>query len=325
MGVLGVDRHDAIMTLDGARGPQILSDDQLRFECNAVLKKSQGTRDQLLKDLFNLSACANKMGENEYIASDGRTIPIDGKKRMGVELSATCTIDGDQMLLVHPQTGPVVVPIEIKGVSILAYLSLNSFVTVVPISVVKTFGLRTKPMASDKFISPIGRTISVSAVVDELKFHLGSIEVCLNNAVVVKNEVEGMMDGILLGRDFFASAAWVRCSTRLQDKTFVITDGGYTDNLFLPDQADELRYYSRDGKTCRLPFVHIANLATSEMFFLLTIDDDMLKTVFGECEWCCRCFPSDGMLKCERGGKSHFYCDEECKSQGDEIRALLGR
>jgi len=180
-------------------------------------------------------------------------------------------------------------------------------------------------MASDKFICPYGhgRHISVSAVVDELKFHLGGIEICLNNAVVVRNEVEGMMDGIRLGMDFFASAAWVRCSTRLQDSTFVITSGG-TDNLFLPDQADELRYYSRDGKTCQLPFVHIANLAASEMLFLVSIDEDISKTGFEECQWCCRCFPSDGMTTCERGGKSHYYCDEECKSQGDEICALLG-
>jgi len=55
---------------------------------------------------------------------------------------------------------------------------------VVPLNVVNTFGLRTKPMASDKFICPFGRHVSVSAMVDKLKFHLGGIEVRLNNAVV---------------------------------------------------------------------------------------------------------------------------------------------
>jgi len=141
----------------------------------------------------------------------------------------------------------------IKGVPVLSYLSPNSFATVVPISVVKTFDLSTKPMASNRFTSYDGRQVSVSAVTDELKFLLGDIETCLNNAVVVENEVEGLMDGVRLGMDFFESAAWIRCSTRFVGNTFVITDGGYTKNVFLSDQADELRYYSRDGKTCQLP------------------------------------------------------------------------
>ena len=130
------------------------------------------------------------MSMNEYIASDGRTIRIIGKKFMKVELSATYTLVGDQVLLVHPETDPVVVPIKIIGVSILkiipkkAYLSLESFLMVVPHNVVNTFGLRTKPMVSDKFICPFGQHVSVSAVVDKLEFHLGGIEVCLNNTVV---------------------------------------------------------------------------------------------------------------------------------------------
>ena len=37
-------------------------------------------------------------------------------------------------------------------------------------------------MASDKFICPFGCHVSVPVVVDEPKFQLGGIEVCLNNA-----------------------------------------------------------------------------------------------------------------------------------------------
>jgi hypothetical protein len=208
----------------------------------------------------------------------------------------------------------------IKGVPVLSYLSPNSFATVVPISVVKTFGLSTKPMASNRFTSYDGRQVSVSAVVDELKFLLGDIEICLNNAVVVENEVEGLMDGVRLGMDFFESAAWIRCSTRFAGNTFVITDGGYTKNVFLSDQADELRYYSRDGKTCQLPFIHITNLSNYEMMFLVTMDEDSYKSCFVDCQWCCRYFPSDGMMKCDSSDK--YYCNEDCKSRGDEIRVL---
>ena len=59
----------------------------------------------------------------------------------------------NQTKLFPPQNGPVVIPIVIKGVPVLSHLSPNSFATVVPISVVKNFGLITKPMASNRFTS----------------------------------------------------------------------------------------------------------------------------------------------------------------------------
>lgn len=50
------------------------------------------------------------------------------------------------------------------------------------------------------------------------------------------------MDGVRPRMDFyFESAAWIPCSTRFADNTFVITHGGYTKYVFLSDKADELR------------------------------------------------------------------------------------
>ena len=84
--------------------------------------------------------------------------------------------------------GPVVLPIGMKGVPILASISPNSFVTVVTQNIVQMFNLKTKPIHSD-FIVADGSPIIVAAVVDELNFNLGSVEICLNNAIVllVKN------------------------------------------------------------------------------------------------------------------------------------------
>ena len=207
---LGIDRHEAIKEVGiGNHGPQVLTDDQLRFECKAVMNKSEGTREELLQELLDFIEHSNvKSGVGECIVSGGNPIPID-LDTIRIELSSTFTLVGgrdNQTKIFPPQNGPVVIPIVIKGVPVLSYLSPNSFVTVVPISVVKTFGLSTKPMASNRFTSYDGRQVSVSAVVEELKFLLGDIEICLNNAVVVENEVEGLMDGVRLGMDFFESA-----------------------------------------------------------------------------------------------------------------------
>ena len=324
----GIDRHEASEQISGKRGPHLLTDEQLRFECKAVGINSEGSRSHLLSELHN-SISASKLDNTDFRLPDGTTIPIN-MSEIKVELSATTGIVGggdNPLVIIPPETGPVVIPIELKGVSILASLSPHSFVTVVPLSVVRTFGLKTKPITSSQFIDYSGRSISISAVVDELTFNIDSVEVCLNNAIVWEKETDkvgGIQRGIQLGMDFFESAAWTRCSTKFGGgNTFVVTDGGYTNNAFYQTQPDELRYYSRDGKICQLPFIHITHLARSHSIPIITLSGDMSKNDFGECQWCCRYFPSDGMLPCEHGSIKHYYCDEECKSKGLAVRARI--
>ena len=319
----GIDRHEAGEQISGKRGPHLLTDEQLRFECKAVGINSEGSQSHLLSELQK-SISASKMSSCEFSLPEGGTIPIN-MSEIKVELSATTGMVGggkNPLVISPPETGPVVIPIELKGVSILASLSPHSFVTVVPLSVVKTFGLKTKPITSSQFVDFSGNTISISAVVDELTFNIGSLEVCLNNAIVW--ERESWVRGIQLGMDFFESAAWTRCSTKFGGgNTFVVTDGGYTNNAFYQNQPDELRYYSRDGKICQLPFIHITHLARSHSIPIITLSGDLTKTNFGECQWCCRYFPSDGMLPCEHGSIKHYYCDEECKSKGLAVRSSI--
>ncbi|KAL7541954.1 hypothetical protein ACHAXR_011382, partial [Thalassiosira sp. AJA248-18] len=325
----GVDRHYASGEIGDGRGPHVLTNEQLKFECIAVGAKSEGTRQELLKELNNyVSSVEYKMGTQDFRMKDGTTIAVNVGSDMKLELSATASVvsDGDNPVFVcPPDKGPVVVTIEVKSVPVLAWLSPYSLVTVVPISVVNSFGFKTKPLSSSQFTGFDRSQISVVAVVEEFKFRLGSIEVCLTNAVVLSEESD-LTKGIRLGMDFFESAAWTRCSTRFAGDIFVVSDAGYTKNLFLPEQKDELRYYSRDGKICQLPFIHVENMADSHYIPVVTLDYGLSKTSFDECQWCCRCFPSDGMLKCEDKGTQHYnrhYCDEECKSQGESIRARI--
>ncbi len=127
------------------------------------------------------------------------------------------------------------------------------------------------------------------------------------------------MLSVQLGMDFFESAAWTRSSTSFAENISVICDGGHTDNLFLQDQPDEFQYYSCDGRIGTAQFVHITNFGDTEFMPIVTIPAD-LSTQFAECQWCCRMFPSDGMLECpDRPAFNRFYCDAECKSHGMAI------
>ena len=195
---------------------------------------------ELLATMANNSS--GKMGCSD-INVDNQVISVDMDDKMMMEISATggTSVHGleNPTIICAPLNGPVVLPFKVKGVSILASLSTNSFVTVVPSSIGDTFRLKTNPMASSQFLSILGCNVSVCAVVDEFTFFLGSIEICLNNTIVLTHESD-LQISVQLVIDFLESAAWMRCSTRFADKTFVITDGGYTKTMFMEDQPDEI-------------------------------------------------------------------------------------
>ena len=271
------------------------------------------------------------LGEFGNVTVENKSIPINEENiRVELTLSTTFITGGDDptMFIGHTM-GPVVIPIEIKGIPIFASLSPNSFVTVVTQSVVQMFNLKTKPIHSE-FITANGGPITVAAVVDELYFKLGRVDICLNNAVVLPVE-NNCIRSVQLGVDFFDSAVWTRCSTRLNEgDTFDVTDGGGMRDLLMPNQPDELRYYSRDGKICQLPFIHVKELGDFCNLPIVSLPGDM-STQFAECQWCCRYFPCEGMVKCLKEESTdststqyRYYCDEECKAQGRAVHAGLG-
>ena len=310
---LGIDHHESggDMAALANRGPHLLTDEQLRFECKVVIGKTEGTRESLLKELLRAMKESSRSGTGDGVQ---------------VELSSAFTlVDKKSGRLLHPpHWGPVMIPIQVKGVPILSSLSPSSIFTVVPKSVIKSFGLKTKPILSSQFVDINGKRIKVAAVVDEIRFFLQDIEICLNNAVVLKNET-GIMS-IQLGKDFFETAMWTRCSVRLSDDAYVVSDGGYTTNMFMKDQPDELRYYSRSGKICQVPFIHIKNYSGDVSAPKIVMLPNFSARC-GECQWCCRYFPCDGMLKYDDGNDGNstrefrYYCDEECKAKGMATRS----
>mmetsp|Transcript_29075 Transcript_29075/g.64493 ORF Transcript_29075/g.64493 Transcript_29075/m.64493 type:complete len:849 (-) Transcript_29075:131-2677(-) len=330
----GTDRHAATEIMKTfERGPHLLTDEQLRHECLARNINADASRSDMIDALT-----PKKMQGRQpfYTNQNGRlqqTASIDMDSHMRVELSATTNLvagTDNATFFAAPEGGPVVIPIKLKGIPIFASLSPQSFVSVVPRSIVETFGLQVRDITSSQFCSFDGGTVTVSSVVDELKFYLGDLEICLNNAVVLRNE-RGMVGSIQLGMDFFETSAWTRCSTKLGG-CFVITDGGFSMNEFVREERvcpDELRYYSRDGKICRLPFIHIENLAETGKIPIVSIPGpEEAPTRFGECQWCCRYFPCDGMLREEgetpNGERPSYYCDEDCQARGMTIRNGTG-
>lgn len=323
---LGIDHHEAggEMNSQTHRGPHLLSDDQLRFECKMIIGKSEGTRESLLEELLRSMKESTSAGSTVKIGDETYPVNEDGVQ---VELSASvcCRIKRKNLIFHPPQWGPVVVPIQVKGVPILASLSPHSMCTVVPKTVATTFGLKTKPISSSQFIDVFDKKIYVAEVVDEIRFFLQDVEICLNNAIVLNNE-SGIMN-IQLGKDFFETAMWTRCSVRLADDVYVVSDGGYTTNMLMKDQPSELRYYSRGGKICQVPFIHIKNYSgrvkAPTIIRLPNFSDKC-----GECQWCCRYFPCDGMLKYDDNDNDsstrefRYYCDEECKAKGLATRSV---
>jgi len=320
----GIDRHEAGGELTGGtkRGPHLLSDEQLRFECKVIIGKTEGTREALLKELLR----SMRESSQTSICTDDNSNMEDVK----VELSAGATILSGDTGKIHgfyaPKWGPVLVPITVKGVPILASLSPNSVFTVVPKAVVKSFGLKTKPIASSKFVTVTSGIVDVAEVVDELRFFLEDVEICLNNAIVLKTE-PSIMRSVQLGMDFFETSLWNRYSVRLTDDMYAVCDGGHTADMFMKDQPDELRYYSRDGKICQVPFIYVNKMGCETSMPVVSLPGDF-SAKCGECQWCCRYFPCDGMLKLkndddENNGSARsfcYYCDEECKAKGMAIR-----
>jgi hypothetical protein len=324
---LGIDRHEAGGKVTGGtrRGPQLLTDEQLRFECKIIIGKTEGTRESLLEELLRTMRTSSNSSVDVNIG--GKSFSVK-KENINVELSISASmICGTENLTVlqAPQWGPVVVPIQVKDVVILASLSPSSIFTVVPKAVVRTFGLKTKPITSSQFIGLSGKHVDVAEVVDEFRFFLKNIEICLNNAVVLKNE-PSFVKSVQLGMDFFETSLWNRCSVRLQDNNYAVIDGGYTSHMYMKDQPDELRYYSRDGKICQVPFIHVRDFGGETSLPIISLPGDF-SAQCGECQWCCRYFPCDGMLKYDDNNGSvstrefRYYCDEDCKAKGMAIRS----
>ena len=294
------------------RGPAELSNDHLDMECQARrIRTASASRDEKIAKLL----------------SGGTGMPPNVK----LELSATCSIQlgdphgegRDFVLYVAPKGGPVVIPITVNSVPVLAWISTGSPLTCMSKKFVQTHGLQLTNLKSKDFIAANGASVGTVTVVKEFVFNVGGIRVSLNNAIALADTT--MVVGVQLGMDFFESASWTQCCTLVtmgeneKDTSLVISDGGADMTLLKacrnnkPLLSEELRFYSRTGAMARVPLSHIHNYGDSESLSIISLKDT---TRFQECDWCCRLFPTTAMIaciECGQEGRAVFYCDTTCR------------
>jgi len=136
-----------------------------------------------------------------------RELRIDYTLNPNLELEMGSTrglITGEKMIIA-PKDGAALIPIVLKSVPLLAYISTRSLHTAVSPQLVKLFGLKKLGLTSKKFRDFDGRkTSSTVTALEEFEFMFGTIKVALNTAIEV-NLPQHI--GIQLGLDFFASSA----------------------------------------------------------------------------------------------------------------------
>ena len=284
----------------GPFGPNALSSEQLKQECyewNIVgfLTSEERRRKKILRCL-----------------SQRRIIPH-------VELNSVVPItDGKHVILMVPKEGPVVIPIKIKSIPVLAFISTTAYCTLVSPALIELVSLKRKELKSTGFESIVGGadTDGEFTALESFNFQVGDVSVSLDHAV--EATLPDCM-GIQLGVDFLQSGAWCLVDVKLEGETsdqgdsFVTVDGfGYTMNSAI--NRDELRYYARDGTSFRTPLLHLQpfkdGIVTRTLHVIQGND-------FQECSWCCRTFP--GNMVQDAVSLSH-YCDDSCQSQAIKLQ-----
>ena len=164
-------------------GPFVLKEEQVLQECRArKISASRKTIDELR-----------------------RALVVHRMPKMEAELGATKTMQGNELAVLAPKNGLVVIPIVIKSIPVLACVSTRSPCTVVSSEFVAAFGLKKKNLKTDRFRDMVGKKYkSVSTALHEFEFTIGGIAVQLDSAV----ETSNLPVGIQLGFDFLMSAAY---------------------------------------------------------------------------------------------------------------------
>ncbi|KAL7578824.1 hypothetical protein ACA910_016045 [Epithemia clementina (nom. ined.)] len=315
--LLGIDHRNEEESSE-PRGPWVLTDKQLEIECEArgVLDNRDLTRQERLEEMQ-----AEPKLSLSYL----------------LELSSTRSfvVDGRQYLA--PKEGPAVIPITVKGIPILAWLSPTSPLTVLSKDFVENFRLQKKELGSKEFIQYDGSELDRFWAIKEFSFEVGDIEIRLNNAICYQfAEESDRPRGVQLGMDFFDTAAWAQVSVQLDgsfmknddnddpvkedenetqnDVVYAIADGCGPLVVTGDPQPEEIRFYSRTGQMFRSPLIQVLNLSESDFIPIVSLPNTVQ---FTECEWCSRCFPT-GMkacAECEALGRQTYYCDEACRQQ----------
>jgi len=218
-----------------------------------------------------------------------------------------------------PMLGRVVIPLTLKGIPILAYVSSKSPFTVASKAFVDNFGLRRKNLTSKNFVAINGTTMEDIFGLDEFEFNLGGISLKINTAI--ESSCDFGFLGLQLGLDFFSLLAYCSFDVQIDEsedgssKSFIRSS--IFRNQFCSADNEEMRLYGRTGEICRVPILHI-NPDSLETSYDTTISFEENQK-FQECNWCCRVFPSDMLScsKCTGDDQSNYayYCDKECQEK----------
>lgn len=169
-------------------GSKLLTDEQVKIECAARKISTLNLNDDSLRDNLNLF--------------DVKT------QHIALNLGASKSIMTNTSGFIAPKYGRVAIPITLKGVPILAYVSSKSPFTVASKVFVETFGLRRKNLASKKFRNFDGSKLKSKDItaLDEFELVVGDICIKINSAIEASASHDFM--GLQLGWDFFCSLAY---------------------------------------------------------------------------------------------------------------------
>ena len=310
--LLGIDHRNEEESSE-PRGPWVLTDKQLEIECQA-----RGVVDN--KDLKRQERLEEMKAEPK--------LPLTNL----LELSSTRSFVVDGRQYIAPKVGPAVIPIVVKGVPVLAWLSPTSPLTVISKDFVENFGLQKKELSSKEFIQYDGSELDRFWAVKEFAIDIGGIEIRLNNSICYQfAEDNERARGVQLGMDFIDTAAWAQVSIEIDgsfmsgeedydedEAVYAIADGCGPIVVTTDPQPEEIRFYSRTGQIFRSRLIQVLNLSDSDFIPIVSLPNSVQ---FTECEWGSRCFPA-GMkacAECEALGRSTYYCDEACRLQAAAI------
>lgn len=299
---------------DAPYGPLALSTKPLRLECqmrgiHTMLRNDDRLRSMLLNESVQSSANRQR-----------KPVP-------GFDLNNNVPINTDaDAVLEAPKGGPVVIPIVVKGIPVTAFISTTSCFTLLSPEFVNLFSLRKIGLETDKFTNVFGNESGkgVFSLIDEFRFNLGGINVCLRNAV------EAPLPncfGVQLGLDFLRSGAWCVIDVKLDSNVdqavrlgSCITTDGYGRSFFInPNRKEELRYHTHDGRSSRIPLMHLQPFKVGCMSNWVSVAHHQDES-FAECSWCCRVFVPHAMLSCPQC-PSVYYCTTECRDAATVVHS----
>lgn len=291
-------------------GPVALSSKQLRMECQkrgiqTLLRNDDRLRKMLLNE--SVQSSANRQRKPVPHFDLNTNVPIN---------------NGTDEHLEAPKAGPVVIPIIVKGVPVTAFLSTTSYFTLLSPEFVEHFGLRKVGLETNSLTNVFGSEPCKGrfSLVEEFRFELGGIDVCLRNALEASLP---SCFGVQLGLDFFRSGAWCVIDVKLDDTVdqatrlgSSITTDGFGQSFFInSNRKEELRYHTHDGRSSRLPLMHLQPFKVGSMSNWVSV---ALGESLAECSWCCRIFSPHAMLSCPQC-PSVYYCTTECRDSASLV------